>query len=150
MRSMDDDLIAVESILLQAQDAPKYGFNSRELVLRAARAAVHGPAAAHTRALSSTGQPCNSAAPPDNQQGQQACSGEVAEQLVQSLTVHERPLVQYIARCAVPRIARQVSVDQSGIPTHNTVHKRIESEPKKLSQNCSPLLGHMQEPACRA
>lgn len=105
---MEDDLIAVENILLQAQDAPKYGLNSRELVLRAAHVAVHGPTASHSSAPSDAGPPCKTGTPSNKQQGQQACSWEAAEQLVQSLTVHERPLVQYIARSAVPRIARQV------------------------------------------
>lgn len=105
---MEDDLTAVETLLQQAQDAPKYGVNSREFVLRAARAAVRGPAASHSTAPSTSGQPCKGGTLPDKQQGGHACSGEAAEQLVQSLTVHERPLVQYIARSAVPRIARQV------------------------------------------
>lgn len=99
---MDADLLEVEQILSQTADAPTFNVNPREIVLRAARRA-----SAAKRKSSSVGSyqqtKSQSASQPD-----QTCSGETAEQLVSCLTVHEKPMVQYINRSSVPRIARQV------------------------------------------
>ena len=95
MQGVSSDLDEIEDILLRASDAPTYGVNAKELILRAARQAS---SARSIKASPSSGQ---------QQDAGQPCRGELADALVNSLTVHERPLVQYINRSAVPRIARQ-------------------------------------------
>ena len=94
MQQSISNLDEVERLLQRANDAPTYGINARELILQAARQASSA---------------CQGEAPAGRQQHEvQPCTGETADMLVNSLTVHEKPLVQYINRSAVPRVTRQV------------------------------------------
>lgn len=116
MTCKQSDLAEIEELLDAATTAPAFGLNSRTLILRAARRTVSQPG----RRLLEDGSPppeqrptetCTEniapldtaeSAKPDNM------SGLLAEELVKSLSVQEKPLVQYIPRSAVPRIVRQV------------------------------------------
>lgn len=103
----------VEAILNATASAPTFGLNSRELILRAARQACSEEEEELPVQISRSSSeyptvPIATQAPA-REDGNRVLSGMLADKLVQEgLTVHERPIVQYVPRTSIPRIARQV------------------------------------------
>ncbi len=103
----------VEALLNATTSAPSFGLNSRELILRAAQQACseqedelpEAPSnSTYTEAPSATQTAARA-------EGRQPLSGMLAERLIHDgLTVHERPIVQYVPRSSIPRVARQVCI----------------------------------------
>jgi hypothetical protein len=113
------DIDGVESLLEATNIAPAFGLNSRQLILRAARkvCTLREPdehdqrnqiPARTARTFSDVSHQGQKTAESVLGEDNASINGGLAEVLTDSLTVHERPLVQYIPRSAVPRILRQV------------------------------------------